>query len=1377
MSTPTNIPHPGTRIKAEVIPSGMSVTKAAQIIGVGRPALSNLLNGNASLSPDMAARLSKAFQCPIDDLLEMQASYDAAQAKQKETPANTKSYVPPFLEIKANAIEDWVSNNIAARSRLSVFLRTLINSTGNRLTKVDFPGNDDAERPGWDGFVDAEEATQWIPLGQSGWEFGTNVDPKGKADSDYDKSIKAHNQQELANITFVFVTPRRWNGKSNWVIDKRKQGLWKDVRAYDASDLEQWLEQSLSAQAWFANETRIPAQDIRSLDQCWADWANVSEPPLTGSLFSPAIDATKRIVQSRLSKPVEAPIIIAADSTEEALAFLSQLLSENGGEELALHRDRVLVFDKPGALPRLAMAAQSFIAVAFTREVEKEFAPYTKSIRSFVIYPRNASTTQADIVLEPVNYETFNKSLEEMGKSRDEIARFTKESGRSLTVLRRRLSAIPAVQTPEWASNHALARSLVPFMFVGSWNYQNETDKTGLSLLAGDRCHNELEAECQSLTRLNDAPMWSIGTFRGVVSKLDLLYAIAGVVTSTDLEQYFEIASLVLGEDDPALDLEEDQRWTAQIYGKTREFSGSFRKGIAETLVLLAVHGNDLFKHRLGVDMEVKAAQIVRDLLPKPLTTRALEANNHDLPTYAEAAPDEFLSILERDLKSESPAVFGLMRPVTPGLFGASPGRTGLLWALEGLAWNPATLTRTALILARLSEIQINDNLVNKPINSLKSIFSARMPQTAVDHHQRVALLKKIIQKYPSVAWQLCIEQFGNHLQSGGFSHKPRWRQDGYGFGNPLPTREPIIAFVREVVEMVLTWKEYSLDMLGDLVERLHGLSEDDQNRVWSLIEAWAKEKASDEEKVVMREKIRVSTLSRRALMRAKRSGKSTNLTSVGINVYAALESSDVICKHFWLFRNHWVDESADEIEDIDTIDFNKRDERITNLRKEALREIFATKGVDGVLELSQRGNAAWVIGVLSVNVLLEPELNELLSKTLAPILSSLEDIHPNKNLISGALRAIEEDNVRETVIRNVAECLSEEDTVKLLMLAPYCRSTWNLVDNLSNAGQTKYWNEITPNWLSDVAESTEAVERLLRVNRPRAAFSCIELESAKFDASLLFRVLTEIARGGNEQTGQHMLDQYHIGEAFKQINGSLMHSLEDKAGLEFAYIDILGKPRDLRGDYGIPNLEIYVEQHPELFVQAICWTYRRNDGASDPIEIQIAPENIQVMAHRGHNLLEGIERIPGHNELGELKSDNLAKWIDTVRKSCTELGRADVADSCIGKVLSHSVIGKDGIWPCEQVRDVIEDIQSESMMSGLHTGVYNSRGVVCRGEGGNQERELADKYRKWGLALQISHPFVAAKLLMDLANTYDREANREDINASINRRMLGTAL
>ena len=98
--------------------------------------------------------------------------------------------------------------------------------------------------------------------------------------------------------------------------------------------------------------------------------------------------------------------------------------------------------------------------------------------------------------------------------------------------------------------------------------------------------------------------------------------------------------------------------------------------------------------------------------------------------------------------------------------------------------------------------------------------------------------------------------------------------------------------------------------------------------------------------------------------------------------------------------------------------------------------------------------------------------------------------------------------------------------------------------------------------------------------------------------------------------------------------------------------------------------------------------------------------------------------------------------------------------------------VGKDGVWPCEPVRDVMEEIQSEPMMQGAHTGVYNSRGAHFRGEGGGQERELAAKYQQWGKALQVSHPFVASRLLMGLAKTYEQEATREDTDAGIRRRL-----
>src|ERR1700675_4176383 len=86
--------HPGQFIRMEVIePLGLSVTQAAKVLGVTRPALSALLNCRAALSPDMALRIEKAFGPKMDILLQMQTAYDIAEVRDREGDIKVKRYV------------------------------------------------------------------------------------------------------------------------------------------------------------------------------------------------------------------------------------------------------------------------------------------------------------------------------------------------------------------------------------------------------------------------------------------------------------------------------------------------------------------------------------------------------------------------------------------------------------------------------------------------------------------------------------------------------------------------------------------------------------------------------------------------------------------------------------------------------------------------------------------------------------------------------------------------------------------------------------------------------------------------------------------------------------------------------------------------------------------------------------------------------------------------------------------------------------------------------------------------------------------------------------------------------------------------------------
>jgi len=76
--------HPGESVRYDCIDAlGLSVTKAAQMLGVTRQSLNNVVNGKSGISPEMAIRLDKAFGGGAEAWLRLQATYDLAQIRKR----------------------------------------------------------------------------------------------------------------------------------------------------------------------------------------------------------------------------------------------------------------------------------------------------------------------------------------------------------------------------------------------------------------------------------------------------------------------------------------------------------------------------------------------------------------------------------------------------------------------------------------------------------------------------------------------------------------------------------------------------------------------------------------------------------------------------------------------------------------------------------------------------------------------------------------------------------------------------------------------------------------------------------------------------------------------------------------------------------------------------------------------------------------------------------------------------------------------------------------------------------------------------------------------------------------------------------------------
>ena len=150
----------------------------------------------------------------------------------------------------ASAIINW-SDTPDASHQLPTLVRQLVMATA-KVSDIEMPSGSSVQTGGWDGLVVVERGNPWVPEGSSGWELSCNKNPRGKATSDYDKRTADPLGEDTANTTFVFVTSRRWPGKREWASERREQGPWADVRAFDVDNLVAWLEQSPEVAARFA---------------------------------------------------------------------------------------------------------------------------------------------------------------------------------------------------------------------------------------------------------------------------------------------------------------------------------------------------------------------------------------------------------------------------------------------------------------------------------------------------------------------------------------------------------------------------------------------------------------------------------------------------------------------------------------------------------------------------------------------------------------------------------------------------------------------------------------------------------------------------------------------------------------------------------------------------------------------------------------------------------------------------------------------------------------------------------------------------------------------------------------------------------------------
>lgn len=1255
--------------------------------------------------------------------------------------------------ITENQLDEWTRGNAQiAQGVIVELVARLVAASSPGPTLRRFPLGDSIGQPGPDGELDTEFACEpFVPLGRSYWEIGTGVDAAKKATSDYKDLVGSLEATKREKATFLFVTPlsgrRGWKssgkqGQEAWCAARNGRHEWKDVRVLDGTKLIDWLHSFPAVELWLAEKILgLRESQAEALENRWALNRTIGDPPpLCPDVFLVGRDEaraklgevlTGTSTQLRLQSRFPGQVVDFVAAHVAAMEEQSRL--ETFGRCIVVHDDHAwntLV----SLRERHVLIADSSLDLsgdAGTRLLQK-----ARRARHSVVFgtlPGGLPDPSATDLPSP-KAEKLKEALQSAGYMEERARALATKSGGNVGSLLRCLQNLSLL--PEW-SQSTLVADLVIAQLLGEWDDGSEGDRAAVELLAGNT-YGEWIGKVRELSAQPGTPLTHRETTWRALLRYEAWYALGSRVFDDHLERLRSTAVEVLGERHPKLTLPSSERFAAAMHGKTRKYSRHLRQGVATTIALLGSHGRALTSCTIGRP-ETTALLILRDLLRDGDWERWASLND-ELPLLAEASPSAFLDAVGTALE-QSPCPFDAVFAQEGDGFLDGNYITGLLWALETLAWDEANLGRAALFLAELATRDPGGKYANRPINSLRTIFLPWLPQTCASAEMRGSVVRSVLEEFPDVGWDLLIGLLPDAGSVSMGSRKPEWRESIPEDWSRGVTREEYRRQVEGYASMALLAARADPRRLVLLIESAEKLPPTALSELADHLSSAAVLSLSEDERLPVWTALADLVAKHRKFATADWAMAPLYVDRLDA-VVQALAPRQPTLLHRRLFSERDF-ELFDELGD-----YQEQARLLEQRRDAAVQQIEQSVGTQGVIDFAADVEAPWRVGIA-----LGASPSASADWALLPAMLKSER-ESDERVVSGYVWRRFRLGGWPWVDKLGIENWSAEQVGRFLSLLPFVPEAWQRADTLLGADAGLYWGVTSANPYHSEDGLAVAAERLLVHGRPLAAIRCLEKlrhDKKELDRSLVIRAL--LAGPGPSEQMQSM-DSYHLLEIIKWLQNADHVDVEALLGIEWSYLPLLqghrgGSPR---------TLSARLSTDPSFFCEVVRLCFRGKHAQAEEDQLSEIHKGKATNAYR---LLREWNVPPGTKKGEPYDGDALREWLAAARTECTATGHVEVAMNMIGHVLVHAPQDPDGLWIHRAVAGVLNGRDASEIRDGFRTELFNSRGVHWVDPTGAPELALASNYRTKAKALDSAGFSRLAATLRELADSYGVEAER----------------
>lgn len=1220
--------------------------------------------------------------------------------------------------------------------------------TNQKLSEIKFLYGDNSDHSGYDGIVTASEVSDYIPKGDSVWETGTDATYKTKAQKDYNTRTKNPLDKDPFKTVFIFITNQIWesnkgkNSKTIWLKKQNGENIWKEVRVYDAIDLEKWLRSAPTTALWLAKLLKkYPATNVQAADLFWDEWSKSSKIEFTSSLVLAGRKKQFNIF-SKWLEGTPSDFKIKSTTKEEAIAFVCACIIEIKKNGNNYFNKTIIVSGKEEFRSIINSHSKHIIINNFS---DRSLIDYAVSKNNYVIIPLSPedSTEKNDIELEALGRNELIEELKKLKFSDEEANKYSKESGRSLSVLRRLFT--DNKNKPIWEKPEN-ARELIPVLLVQKWNESNENDKKILEILSG-KSYREFSEILIKYKNSADPPVINIDNMWRLTSPMDSWSILSYYLSDSDMKVLEEVIFLVLEEPDPEFELDEDERYRASFLGKVKKYSIWLTEGLLHTLILLSLRG------KRGKEIE-KSQNFVTNIMFRLLNNanelRWFSLANF-LPLIAETSPDLFLKFVENSLSDPEPKIKILFREGKDKLFSRC-NFSGLLWALESLAWNPGFLPRVTIVLAKMIKLYEKGNWSNTPLATLEHIYLPWLPQTIASLDERLQSIDLLIKNDSVNALKLLFKMLPTPHGIGHFTQKFRWRIFGK-LKNERITYLEIFKTHSEILNRILVLLETEPSLIPKLISFYNHFNNDvDKKKIYNFIDLYI----SKHHKYIneIRESL-AKLISRHTQYSDSEWAMNKDEVDKLQVLYDKIEISDVSNRYKWLFDDHYP-----PLIGVEKMDYKEMEKRIDEERILAIQKIFKEKGFGEVIAMIKKVKLPFFLGWALANI----PLNETEEKNVINLLSNDDSC---LNFTRGYIFYSERNKgllwLDKIVDFFISEKIDKKIILNFLLILNHSRYIWDLVNKFDTEIISEYWTKCSGLY-GKYSETDKKYfyENMLNYKRFSVAVDTISIYPENVSNDIIVQSLIGLATDENKSTLNGRLEVHHIISLFRLLDQRKYEDEETFETLEILYSSILED-----STWGRPPkfLNKRISRDPNFFVDLIKMVYRpKNEDLEKNEAENLTSEQIEKRAGNVYRLLYSWEKMGF--DFSESTKETISEWIVKAQALAIVYDREGVVNSYIGKILASTYLKNDQS-KFDIVCELYENFFGERIEEGFYYRIIDSRGMTTRSpfEGGMQERDLANHYKKIADDLKFKFPKVSV-VFERLVKNYEYDALNEDREA-----------